>query len=99
MLNINIYGNYKVHSKCEYSYISQEDSTPDDKVFRTHKMENIYLLNGDKVIELITGSLQDIYFSELVIKGNIITIEHFNYNSGESDTLIYEIKEVKECLE
>lgn len=97
MLNINIYANYKVHYKCKYFYISQEDSTPDDKTFKGGYVEEFLIKNGGELINILTKNIQNSYFSELNIKDNTIIIEHFNYNSGENDTCIYKIEEVKQC--
>lgn len=91
MLNINIYSCYKVCYKCEYSYISQEDSTFDDKVFNKGMTENTFIINGGSLIDLLVEKVKDNYFSEFAIKNNIIIIHCFDYNTGETSTYIYEI--------
>lgn len=93
MLNINIYACYKVYYKCEYSYISQEDSTFDNKVFNDGMTENTFMINGSSLINLLVEKLKDKYFSEFQIENNVITIDCFNYNSGETSVYTYEVIE------
>lgn len=94
MLNINIYACYKVCYKCEYSYISQEDSTFDDKVFNDGTTEFTHMINGGSLINLLVEKLKDKYFSEFKIENNIIEIHCFDYNNGETSIYTYEIIEV-----
>lgn len=97
MLDINIYGNYKIHIKYEYSYISQEDSTPDDIVFKEESGEQTITKNGGDFLKCLANEIKNSCFQSLNIKNNIIIVELFNPNTGDNGTYIYEIEEVKQC--
>lgn len=97
MLDINIYGNYKIHIKYEHSYISQEDSTPDDIVFKEESGEQTITKNGGDFLKCLANEMKNSCFQRLNIKNNIIIVELFNPNTGGNGTYIYEIEEVKQC--
>lgn len=87
-MDINIYATYKVKYICRGSEIDTENSEPNDIMFKDFKYNNTKSVNGDDLIEDIKYRLDDAYFQSFFVNSNTnsITIEHFNYNTGEVRT-------------
>lgn len=94
-MDINIYDNYKVIYTCEGANIDEENSEPNDIVFKDFNYSNVDTLNGSQLIYRIASKMIDYECQRVIITKNTITIEHFNPNNGESCTYKWVIEEVK----
>lgn len=94
-MNINIYSKYKVRFLSSGAYISQEDSTPDDKVFNHYENDEEEIIDGGKLLDIIKYRLDDSYLQEFSVIDNTIRIEIFNYMNGESDKYIMVIEDLE----
>ena len=92
-MNINIYENYKIKEIHKWNALSEENETIYDNIFVDDKIEKIEIIDGSLLIERITNMLKKSYLSEFIIADNTIKIKYFNYNNGESESIIYEILE------
>jgi len=90
-MNINIYSSYKVKILTESNRLSEENITIYDNIFVKEKYENVKILDGGKLLEMIANNLNETYFSSLILSEKIIRFEYFNYNNGESWNIIYEL--------
>ena len=86
-MNINIYSKYKVKYNCYGGEIDEENSTPDDIVFKKFNYENSVIENGGILAERIARYIEQTDFQEITINDNLITIEFFNSNNGEASTI------------
>ena len=86
-MNINIYSKYKVKYNCYGGEIDEENSTPDDIVFKKFNYENSIIKNGGILAERIARYMEQTDFQEITINNNLITIEFFNPNNGEASTI------------
>lgn len=86
-MNINIYSKYKVKYICYGGEIDEENSTPDDIVFKTFNYETSIIENGRILVERIARYIEQTNFQEITINDNLITIEFFNPNNGEASTI------------
>lgn len=89
---IDVYSNYKITLDCEGSYISQEDSTPNDIVFSKFEHNEEKIINGGLFIEKIGKYLLDTDVSEIYFDESFIKLEFFNPINGEGHTIniVYE---------
>lgn len=94
-MNINIYSKYKVRFLSNDAYISQEDSTPDDKVFNHYENDEEEIIDGGKLLDIIKYRLDNSYLQEFSVIDNTIRIEIFNYMNGESDKYIMVIEDLE----
>lgn len=94
-MNINVYSKYKVYITHKGANIDEENSEPNDIVFKYFDYSREEVLDGYSVVTYITTLLNDRDFQALMIKDNTITIEHFNPTNGESCTYTWLINEVK----
>lgn len=95
-MNIDIYSKYKVRFLNSGAYISQEDSTPNDIVFKHYEDDQEQIIDGGKLLDIVKYRLDDSYLQELSVIENTIRIETFNYMNGESDKFIMVVEEVLE---
>ena len=86
-MNINIYSKYKVKYNCCGGEIDEENSTPDDIVFKKFNYENNVIENGGILAERIARYIKQTDFQEITINDNLITIEFFNPSNGEASTI------------
>lgn len=86
-MNINIYSKYKVKYNCYGGEIDEENSTPDDIVFKKFNYETSIIENGGILAERIARYIEQTDFQEIAITDNSITIEFFNPNNGEASTI------------
>ena len=86
-MNINIYSKYKVKYNCYGGEIDEENSTPDDIVFKKFNYENSIIENGGILAKRIARYIKQTDFQEITINDNLITIEFFNPNNGEASTI------------
>lgn len=86
-MNINIYSKYKVKYNCYGGEIDEENSTPDDIVFKKFNYETSIIENGGILAERIARYMEQTDFQEIAITDNSITIEFFNPNNGEASTI------------
>lgn len=86
-MNINIYSKYKVKYNCYGGEIDDENSTPDDIVFKKFNYETSIIENGGILAERIARYMKQTDFQEITINDNLITIEFFNPNNGEASTI------------
>lgn len=86
-MNINIYSKYKVKYNCYGGEIDEENSTPNDIVFKTFNYENSIIENGGILAERIARYMEQTDFQEITINDNLMTIEFFNPNNGEASTI------------
>ena len=84
---IDIYSYYNVEIYICYSYISNEDSTPNEKVFSINSNREKEKLNGRELIEIIVEHLSDKDISELYVEPDYVKIEKFDPISGETSTI------------
>ena len=94
-MTIDIYSKYKVRFLSSGAYISQEDSTPDDKVFTHYENDNEEIIDGGKLLDTIKYRLDDNYLQEFSVIDNTIRIEIFNYMNGESDKYIIVVERIE----
>lgn len=89
---IDIYGDYKITSNYEVSYISEEDSTPNDIVFSNFANTEQEIINGGLLLERIGKHLLNADISEVYFDESFIKLEFFNPTSGEAHTIniVYE---------
>lgn len=94
-MRIDIYNNYKITSNYEGTYISQEDSTPNDIVFSKFANTKEEIINGGELLERIGKKLLDNEISEIHADDNFVKLEFFNPTNGESSTIniVYEVIE------
>lgn len=85
-MNIKIYSKYKVKYNCYGGEIDDENSTPDDIVFKKFNYETSIIENGGILAERIARYIEQTDFHEITINDNLITIEFFNPTNGESST-------------
>lgn len=86
-MNINIYSKYKVKYNCYGGEIDEENSTPDDILFKKFNYETNIIENGGILAERIARYIEQTDFHEITINDNLITIEFFNPNNGEASTI------------
>lgn len=86
-MKINIYLKYKVKYNCYGGEIDEENSTPDDIVFKKFNYETSIIENGGILAERIARYMKQTDFQEITINDNLITIEFFNPNNGEASTI------------
>lgn len=86
-MNINIYSKYKVKYNCYGGEIDEENSTPDDIVFKKFNYETSIIENGGILAERIARYIEQTDFQEITINDNLITIDFFNPNNGEASTI------------
>lgn len=91
-MNINIYEKYKVFKKVDCGFIDEENSTPNDIVFKDFKRVNEMRVSGGTLLEYLVKLLGDTDISEFEIKENTIKIEHFNPSNGEGTSTYIEIE-------
>lgn len=91
-MNINIYSKYKT----KYNYfgveIDEENSTHDDITFKRFNYEVSIIENGGTLAERIARYIEQTNFQEITINDNLITIDFFNPNNGETSTINMIIK-------
>lgn len=95
-MSIDIYSKYKVRFLNSGAYISQEDSTPDDKVFNHYENDEEEIVDGGKLLDIIKYRLDSGYLQEFSVIDNTIRIEIFNYMNGESDKYIMVVERINE---
>lgn len=86
-MNINIYSKYKVKYNCYGGEIDEENSAPDDIVFKKFNYETSIIESGGILAERIARYMEQTDFQEITINDNLITIEVFNPNNGEASTI------------
>ena len=95
-MNINIYSKYKVKYNCYGGEIDEENSMPDDIVFKKINYKTSIIENGGMLAERIARYIEQTDFQEITINNNnIITIEFFNPNNGEASTINIIIEKVE----
>lgn len=87
-MNINIFEDYNVHSKCEFTYRNEEN----DYFVGNNTWSKV--LAGYKLIELIQSLLKDKDISELSIENDTIKVSCFNEMTGEVTDTELIIKEI-----
>lgn len=86
-MKINIYSKYKVKYNCYGWEIDEENSMPDDIVFKKFNYETSIIESGGILAERIARYMEQTDFQEITITDNSITIELFNPNNGEASTI------------
>lgn len=93
-MEINIYSNYRVKYIGVGSYISQEDSLPDDVAFNTYGPDTKeYNLTGDLLLKDIQRLFNDEDLDQIDFEGNSLHFGFFKPTTGESSELKMEIEE------
>ena len=92
-MNINIYAKYKLLIINHSSRLSEENETIYDNIFVKDKFEQEVSIDGGKLLKMIQNQLNNTYFSEFMFCKDELQFKHFNYNTGESDSICYKIKE------
>jgi len=90
-VNINIYENYKIKETHQWCTLSEENETIYDNIFVDDKSEKIEIIDGSLLIDRISDRLKERYLDEFIIVDNKIIIKCFDYNSGETWSITYEI--------
>ena len=90
-MNINIYENYKIKETQQWCTLSEENETIYDNIFVDDKSEKIEIIDGSLLIDRISDRLKERYFNEFIIVDNKIIIKCFDYNSGATWSITYEI--------
>lgn len=86
-MNISIYSKYKVKYICYGGEIDEENSTPDDIVFKKINYETSIIESDGILAKRIARYIEQTDFQEITINDNLITIEFFNPNNGEASTI------------
>lgn len=86
-MKIDIYSKYKVKYNCYGGEIDEENSTPDDIVFKKFNYETSIIESGGILAERIARYMEQTDFQEITITDNLITIDFFNPNNGEASTI------------
>ena len=94
MMKINIYSNYEVSIKIRDCYIDEEDSEPNDIVYKRNNFETKTDMNGGELIDFLQDKLNEDYISEIEFKKNDIFINYFIPMTGESTEYLISIKQV-----
>ena len=89
-LNINVFGDYLVNYKYEYSFINE------DRDFSRRKGEEVYKIDGGKFIELIAKQCLSSNFIEMVCTENQIYISLFDPHTGEDGNHVYKFQAIRE---
>ena len=93
-MDINIYEDYVVMISSTFSYISDEDSLPDDWAYRSDGSLNTRVYNGGELLDMFKKKFSEDWLQEVVWKENSIRFEYFNPMNGESSTVKYTIENV-----
>lgn len=92
-MNINIYQKYKINIIKKWSELSEENETIYDNIFVKGDNKTTLIIDGGELLDRITQSLRDNYLSEFIIIDKKLCFEYFNYNTGENESICYEILE------
>lgn len=84
-MDIDIYSKFNCHVEKCFSYVDAETSTPDDWNFKTEMIQKDFEFDCKQLLDYIKNIIDDEYFSDLRITGNKITINTFNFITGEGD--------------
>ena len=93
IMNINIYGKYVVKVITEASRLIEECVTKYDNIFVQDRNVSIIEMDGATLLGKIAHNLKENYLSEFVIVGKNLHFDYFNYNTGESEHICFEIIE------
>lgn len=97
-MNINVYSKYKVGVTIETSRLSEECVTKYDNIFVRDRNVSIFEMDGAALLDKIAHNLKENYLSEFNIHryGKLLEIhfDYFNYNTGESEHICFEIIEM-----
>lgn len=91
-MSIDIYGDYVVEICNDYTYISQEDSLPDDWAYRSDCVSSIITINGGKLLDMLKKNFSENWLQEVIWKDNSIIFEYFNPMNGTGSTVKYTIE-------
>lgn len=91
-MNIDIYDDYVVEIWNTYTYVSDEDSLPDDWAYRTDGGSSTITRNGGELLDMLEKNFSEQWLQEVVWKDNSIRFEYFNPMNGESSTVKYTIE-------
>mgnify|MGYP003291343310 CR=1 FL=1 len=83
-MDIEIYGKYKIREMTKSATLSEENCSIYDNIFREEKHEQIYEIDGCKLLERIAKLLTDYNLIDFSIYNNHMRFEFINYNNGES---------------
>lgn len=83
-MNINIYEDYKIMIHNFSSLLSEENKSIYDNIFVENENTEIKIINGGKLIDIISKLLNDNYISEFTIVNKTFIFEYFNYHTGEN---------------
>lgn len=93
-MNINIYEDYVVGIWNTYTYVSDEDSLPDDWAYRSDGGSSTITINGGELLDMLKKKFSEDWLQEVVWKENSIRFEYFNPMNGEGSTVKYTIEDV-----
>lgn len=93
-MNINVYEEYDVRINCEYHTLGEENETIYDNIFVEDKNTKTMKFNGNELLEEIQKRLNENYLSEFTIVGNELHFEYFNFNTGETSSIGFEIMNI-----
>ena len=91
-MDINIYEDYVVMISSTFSYISDEDSLPDDWAYRSDGSLNTRVYNGGELLDMLKKNFSEDWLQEVVWEDNTIIFEYFNPMNGEGSTVKYMIE-------
>ena len=96
MFNINIYSKYIVVENIITNYKSYDSDSED--WWKEDRFVNEYIIDGDKLIEILVGKLIHSDFSDLTVNTSVhdylkLEINTFDPMNGDGDNYIYYIKE------
>ena len=99
-MNINIYQKYKVNISGRYSYLSEENETMYDNIFRTEDYTRMLVISGGELLEMIIQNLEKPDISEYYIDSvnNDLHFRYFNPNNGEGGYEIFNIEVMPEVI-
>ena len=99
-ININIYQKYKVNISGRYSYLSEENETMYDNIFRTEDYTRLLIISGGELLEMIIQNLEKPDISEFYIDSvnKDLRFSYFNPNNGEGGHETFSIEIMPEVI-
>ncbi len=92
-MNIDVYSQFKVKVIIETSRLSEECVTKYDNIFVQDRDVSIIEMDGATLLDKIARNLKENYLIEFATAGKRLHFDYFNYNTGESEHICFEIIE------
>ena len=94
-MNINIYSIYTVKFVGNDSFLSEENETIYDKIYKENKYECKCIISGKDLLDVFHKNLADSNISEFKIINRCFQFIFFNDTNGEASVKEYTILEVE----